>query len=49
MFEKIPIAHDGSDGAEKAFDAAVGLASRLRGSLHMISVERTCHVTLRPQ
>ena len=39
MFEKILVAHDGSDGAQKAFDAAVGLASRLRGSLHMISVE----------
>jgi nucleotide-binding universal stress UspA family protein len=39
MFEKILVAHDGSDGAQKAFDAAVELASRLRGSLHMISVE----------
>jgi nucleotide-binding universal stress UspA family protein len=39
MFEKILIAHDGSDGAQKAFDAAVELASRLRASLHMISVE----------
>ena len=39
MFEKILVAHDGSDGAQKAFDAAVELASRLRTSLHMISVE----------
>jgi nucleotide-binding universal stress UspA family protein len=39
MFEKILVAHDGSDGARKAFDAAVELASRLRVSLHMISVE----------
>jgi nucleotide-binding universal stress UspA family protein len=39
MFEKILVAHDGSDGAQKAFDAAVELASRLRASLHMISVE----------
>jgi nucleotide-binding universal stress UspA family protein len=39
MFEKILVAHDGSDGAQKAFDAAVELASRLHASLHMISVE----------
>jgi len=39
MFEKILVAHDGSDGAQKAFDAAVELASRLQASLHMISVE----------
>jgi len=39
MFEKVLVAHDGSDGAQKAFDAAVELASRLRGSLHLISVE----------
>jgi nucleotide-binding universal stress UspA family protein len=39
MFEKILVAHDGSDGAQKAFDAAVELASRLRATLHMISVE----------
>ncbi|MGD1096733.1 MAG: universal stress protein [Bryobacteraceae bacterium] len=39
MFEKILVAHDGSDGAQKAFDAAVDLASRLQASLHMISVE----------
>jgi nucleotide-binding universal stress UspA family protein len=39
MFEKILVAHDGSDGAQKAFDGAVELASRLRVSLHMISVE----------
>ena len=39
MFEKILVAHDGSDGAQRAFDAAVELASRLNASLHMISVE----------
>jgi nucleotide-binding universal stress UspA family protein len=39
MFEKILVAHDGSEGAQKAFDAAVELASRLHVSLHMISVE----------
>jgi nucleotide-binding universal stress UspA family protein len=39
MFEKILIAHDGSDGAQRAFDAAVDLASRLHATLHMISVE----------
>jgi nucleotide-binding universal stress UspA family protein len=39
MFENILVAHDGSDGAQRAFDAAVELASRLRANLHMISVE----------
>ena len=39
MFEKLLIAHDGSDGAWKAFDAAIELAVRLQASLHMISVE----------
>lgn len=39
MFDRILVAHDGSEGAQKAFDAAVELASRLEASLHMISVE----------
>lgn len=39
MFERILVAHDGSDGAQRAFDAAVELASRLKATLHMISVE----------
>jgi nucleotide-binding universal stress UspA family protein len=39
MFKRILIAHDGSDGAQKAFDAAVELAACLHAQLHMISVE----------
>lgn len=39
MFDRILIAHDGSDGAQKAFDAAVELAVRCQAKLHMISVE----------
>jgi nucleotide-binding universal stress UspA family protein len=39
VFERILVAHDGSDGAQKAFDAAVELASELKAQLHMISVE----------
>ncbi len=39
MFEKILVAHDGSDGAQNAFDVAVELASQLKAHLHMISVE----------
>ncbi len=41
MFEKILVAHDGSDGAQKAFDVAVGLASQHRATLHMVSVEES--------
>jgi nucleotide-binding universal stress UspA family protein len=33
------IANDGSDGAEKAFAAALELANRLKAELHMICVE----------
>jgi nucleotide-binding universal stress UspA family protein len=44
MIEKILIAHDGSDGAQAAFDAALELASRLGAALEMISVEeRSIH------
>src|SRR5579872_1161770 len=39
MFEKLLIAHDGSDGAHKAFDVAVDLAACLHARLSMISVE----------
>ena len=39
MFRKIAIAHDGSDGACKAFDCALDLASSIYAELHMISVE----------
>ena len=44
MIEKILIAHDGSDGAQAAFDAALELASRFGAALEMISVEeRSIH------
>jgi nucleotide-binding universal stress UspA family protein len=44
MIEKILIAHDGSEGAQKAFDAALDLAKRLGASLDMVSVEeRAAH------
>jgi nucleotide-binding universal stress UspA family protein len=44
MIQKILIAHDGSDGAQAAFDAALALAGRLRATLDMISVEeRSIH------
>lgn len=39
MFEKILVAHDGSDGAQRAFDWAIELVSRLNIKLHMVSVE----------
>jgi nucleotide-binding universal stress UspA family protein len=39
MFDRILVAHDGSDGAHRAFDAAVELAARCGAKLHMISVE----------
>ena len=39
MFKRILVAHDGSDGAQRAFDAAVELAADLKATLHMISVE----------
>jgi nucleotide-binding universal stress UspA family protein len=39
MFERILIAHDGSDGALRAFDAAVELAASSQACLHMLSVE----------
>lgn len=38
MLRKILVAHDGSDGAQKAFAAALDLASNYRAELHMISV-----------
>ncbi|MBI4903059.1 MAG: universal stress protein, partial [Acidobacteria bacterium] len=40
MFERILVANDGSDGALRAFDAAVRLAAAGSGRLHMISVEQ---------
>lgn len=39
MIEQILIAHDGSDGAGKAFDFAVELAARIGAHLRMICVE----------
>jgi nucleotide-binding universal stress UspA family protein len=39
MFKRILVAHDGSDGAQHAFDVAVELAAATEASLHMISVE----------
>ena len=39
MFRKILVAHDGSDGAQRAFDTAVQLSAELKAVLHMISVE----------
>ena len=39
MFDQILVAHDGSDNARKAFDAAVQLAARLGAQLRMICVE----------
>ncbi|HET6161473.1 MAG TPA: universal stress protein [Dongiaceae bacterium] len=39
MFERIAIAHDGSDGAARAFAAALDLAKRHKARLLMVSVE----------
>jgi nucleotide-binding universal stress UspA family protein len=39
MFHQILVAHDGSDNARKAFDAAVQLAASLGAQLRMICVE----------
>ncbi len=39
MYRKILVAHDGSDGAQKAFDAALTLAVQLEADLHMVCVE----------
>lgn len=39
MIKRILVAHDGSDGAQRAFDAGVELAAMTDASLHMISVE----------
>jgi len=39
MFKRILVAHDGSDRAQAAFDAAVKLAVELNATLHMVSVE----------
>ncbi len=38
MFRKILVAHDGSEGAQKAFATALDLAARSGAELHIISV-----------
>lgn len=38
MFRKILVAHDGSEGARKAFTFGLDLASRYQAELHTISV-----------
>jgi nucleotide-binding universal stress UspA family protein len=40
MIRKILVANDGSEGASKAFTAALELAAGLKACLHMISVEQ---------
>jgi len=39
MFDRILIAHDGSDGADRALDTAIEMAARFQSELHMVSVE----------
>jgi nucleotide-binding universal stress UspA family protein len=39
MYKKILIANDGSEGAAKALDSAIGFAKRFKAELHMVSVE----------
>jgi nucleotide-binding universal stress UspA family protein len=39
MFEKLLVAHDGSKGAQKAFEVALEIAARSDAELHMISVQ----------
>ena len=39
MLERILHANDGSEGAFKAFEFALGLAKRHRAELHMVCVE----------
>jgi nucleotide-binding universal stress UspA family protein len=39
MYRRILIAHDGSDGAFRALEAAIDIAKRYKAELHMISVE----------
>jgi nucleotide-binding universal stress UspA family protein len=38
-FSKILIAHDGSEGANKALAASIDLAKRFQSELHLISIE----------
>ncbi len=38
MFRKILVAHDGSEGARKAFASALDVSARYEAELHMISV-----------
>ena len=43
MFSKILIAHDGSDGANKALAGAIRLAKENDAALHLICVEEIPH------
>ena len=44
MYKKILLANDGSEGAAKALDAALGLAKRFKTELHMVCVEELPHL-----
>jgi nucleotide-binding universal stress UspA family protein len=39
MYKRILIANDGSEGAAKALNSAIGFAKRFKAELHMVSVE----------
>jgi nucleotide-binding universal stress UspA family protein len=39
VFDRILVANDGSEGAQRALSAAIGLAKKQDAELHMISVE----------
>lgn len=39
MYERILVAHDGSDGGRKALSTAIDLGKRFKAELHMLSIE----------
>ena len=39
MYERILVAHDGSDSGRRALSTAIDLGKRLKAELHMLSVE----------